>query len=347
MRGGAVAQVGPRRPVERPAAPEDDRARPGRARSTASGRTGWPAPSPAPAPGSDERGGDRAPGAAGRRRRARRGGPRGRRPSWSPSAPGVVAAPGRCGGAARPRGSRPPRPGRRGPRRRHAAGRRHPRRLGGVVHGGLDAVELVEPPLDAGGAGGAGHAGDLEVLGPADVAVGVDGAGWRLGVGGAHGCRLRAPSAPWWWCRGRALGRRRPGRRRGRGRRRRRTRPAGPRRTRRVGRGRPRLSPLVGQVVPGLVDRGAHGVEGQRLAAGDGDRTGGQVDLDLLDAGDPTHLGGDGVDAVLAAHPGDGVGGAGGGHRGSSVVRSAFTVYPLGVFANPFAPPGAHAGVAG
>ena len=68
---------------------------------------------------------------------------------------------------------------------RDALGGGHASGLGGVVHGGLDARHLVEAPLDARGAGGAGHAGDLEVLDAADL--GLEVLGGRGGVDAAHG----------------------------------------------------------------------------------------------------------------------------------------------------------------
>jgi hypothetical protein len=83
-------------------------------------------------------------------------------------------------------------------------GRRHVHRgrLGRVVDGGADALELVEPALDAAGAGGAGHPGDRElhacgggrdVHGSGDVVAGVvDGAAdLRVGEGAGDGDLLR------------------------------------------------------------------------------------------------------------------------------------------------------------
>ena len=58
--------------------------------------------------------------------------------------------------------------------------------FGGVVDAGLDAVELVEPLGDAGGARGAGHAADVEG----------DGAGRRAGGGGGHRSQCSMSAAP-------------------------------------------------------------------------------------------------------------------------------------------------------
>src|SRR5690606_33338822 len=58
----------------------------------------------------------------------------------------------------------------------------HPGLLGGVVDGGGDAVQLVQPPLHAVGAGGAGHSAD----GQFHLARGP----LRL-IGSAHRCVLR------------------------------------------------------------------------------------------------------------------------------------------------------------
>ena len=137
----AVARVHERRPVERPAAPERRSASRARARPTPSRRTG--------AAGSSRAA--RAERSALRRRRgdARR---------WTcPAEPPLRAA---APGSRRPRR---PRPGHSERRRRERDGRA----LGRVVHRRLDAVQLVQLPLDPGRARGARHPFDrqLEPLG--------------------------------------------------------------------------------------------------------------------------------------------------------------------------------------
>src|SRR5690606_20887708 len=72
----------------------------------------------------------------------------------------------------------------------------------------------------------------------------------------------------------------------------------------------------VDQLVAGLVDRGGHGGAVERPVGGDRDPASAQVDLDAGHALHLPQLGPHGGDAVLAAHPGHGVGGRG--HGASS-----------------------------
>src|SRR3954463_2151947 len=61
--------------------------------------------------------------------------------------------------------------------------------------------------------------------------------------------------------------------------------------------------------VTGLVDGGGDVGPVDRPGGGDGDRAGGQVHIDRLDAGDAGDLLGDRALAVVAGHAGDGEGG--------------------------------------
>src|SRR5699024_219152 len=89
-----------------------------------------------------------------------------------------------------------------------------------------------------------------------------------------------------------------------------------------------------GEIEAGLVDRLPDLLVGEGRGAGHGDRTCGEVHVDLLDTDDFADLSGDRVDAVLAVHAGDGVSGGGVGH-GSLLIRTPTPYTPRGYEATP------------